>query len=74
MFGALLNLCGYELDVGNYEFINACGPEYHVSMFNKLGDNKWTTERFMTDVVMKSIGEGVSLNQLIPIYLKYKSG
>ena len=74
MFGALLNLCGYELNVGNYEFINACGPEYHVSMFNKFRDNKGTTERFMTEVGMISIGEGVSLNQLIPIYIKYKIG
>ena len=70
----MLNLCGYELNVGNYEFINACGPEYHVSMFNKFRDNKWTTERFMTEVGMISIGEGVSLNQLIPIYIKYKIG
>ena len=74
MFGTLLNLCGYELNVGNYEFINACGVEYHVSMFNEFRDNKWTIERFMTEVGMTSIDEGVSLNQLIPIYIKYKIG
>ena len=50
MFGTLLNLFGYELNVGNYEFMNACGPEYHVSMFNEFRDNNWTTERFMTAV------------------------
>ena len=74
MFGTLLNLCGYELNVSNYEFINACGMEYHVSMFNKFRDNKWTIERFMVEVGMTSIDEGVSLNQLIPIYIKYKIG
>ena len=42
IFGTLLNLCGYELNVGNYEFINARGPEYHVSMFNKFRDKSKT--------------------------------
>jgi len=74
MFGTLLNLCGYELNVGNYEFINACCVEYHVKMFNKFRDNKWTMERFMTEIGMKSIDEGVCLNQLIPLYIKYKIG
>ena len=74
MFGTLLNLCGYDLDVGKYEFVNACSLEYHVSMFNQFRDNKWTTERFMNEVGMKSIDEGVSLNQLIPLYIKYKIG
>jgi len=34
MFGTLLNICGYDLTVGNYEFINACAVEYHVNMLN----------------------------------------
>ena len=72
MFGTLLNLCGYDLNVGKYEFINACSPEYRVSMFNQFRDNKWTIERFMNEVGMKSIDEGVSLNQLIPVYTTYK--
>jgi len=66
MFGTLLNLCGYELNIGKYEFINACCVEYHVKMFNKFRDNKWTIERFMTEIGMNSIDEGVCLNQLIP--------
>ena len=74
MVGTLLNLCGYDLNVGKYEFVNACSPEYHVSMFNQFRDNKWTIERFMNEVGMKSIDEGVSLNQLIPLYIKYKIG
>ena len=74
MFGTLLNLCGYDLNVGNYDFINACAVEYHVQMFNKFRDNKWTVERFMNELNMKSIDEGVSLNQLIPLYIKYKIG
>ncbi len=35
MFGALLNICGFDLNVGNFEFVNACCVEYHVNMFNK---------------------------------------
>ena len=27
MFGTLLNLCGNDLNVGNYDFINACAVE-----------------------------------------------
>ena len=73
MFGTLLNLCGYELNVGDYEFLNACCVEYHVNMFNKFRDNKWKIERFMQEIGMKSIDEGVCLNQLIPLYIKYKS-
>ena len=60
MFGTLLNLCGYDLNVGNYDFINACAVEYHVKMFNKFRDNKWTVDRFMNELNMKSIDEGVS--------------
>ena len=74
MFGTSLNLCGYELNVGSYEFTNACTPEYHVTMFNKYRDNKWTIDRFMAEVGMGAIGEGTTLNQLIPIYIKYKIG
>ena len=74
MFGTLLNICGYDLNVGKHEFVNACCVEYHVNMFNKFRDNKWTIERFMTELNMKSIDEGVSLNQLIPLYTKYKIG
>ena len=74
MFGTLLNLCGYDFNVGKYEFKNACSVEYHVEMFNKFRDNKWTTERFMTELGMKSIDEGVTLSQLIPLYIKYKIG
>ena len=67
MFGTLLNLCGYDLNVLPYQFINACTVEYHVKMFNKFRDNKWTVERFMKELDMKSIDEGVNLNQLIPL-------
>ena len=74
MFGTLLNLCGYDLSVGIYEFTNACCLEYHVEMFNKFRDNKWTNERLMAELGMQTIGEGVTLNQLIPIYIKYKIG
>ena len=74
MFGTLLNLCGYDLIVGNYEFINACCLEYHVQMFNKFRNNKWNIERLMNELNMKTIDEGVSLNQLIPLYIKYKIG
>ena len=70
MFGTLLNLCGYDLNVGNYDVINACAVEYHVKMFNKFRDNKWTVDRFMNELNMKSIDEGVSLKQLIPLYIK----
>jgi hypothetical protein len=70
MFGTLLNLCEYDLHVGTYEFVDACTVEYHVKMFNKFRDNKWTNERFMKESDMKSIGEGRSLNQLIPLYIK----
>ena len=74
MFGTLLELCGYDLAVGNYEFINACAVEYHVEMFNKYRNHGWTHERFMREVGMASIDEGVSLNQLTPIYIKYRIG
>ena len=74
MFGTLLNLCGYDLNVGKYEFNNACSVEYHVEMFNKFRDDKWTIERFMKELDMKSIDEGITLNQLIPLYIKYKIG
>jgi len=74
MFGTLLNLCGYELNVGNYEFLNACCVEYHVKMFNKFRDNKWNIHRFIKEIGMASVDEGVCLNQLIPLYIKYKIG
>ena len=74
MFGTLLNLCGYELNVGNYEFLNACCVEYHVKMFNQFRDNKWNIDRFMQEIGMASVDEGVCLNQLIPLYIKYKIG
>ena len=74
MFGTLLNICGYDLSVGNHEFKNACGVEYHVKMFNKCRNHGWTNERFIAETGMKSIDEGVSLNQMIPIYIKYRIG
>lgn len=74
MFGTLLNICGYDLNVGTYKFINACCLEYHLEMFNKFRDNKWTVERFMTELDMKSVDEGVTLIQLIPLYIKCKIG
>ena len=74
MFGTVLNICGYDLAVRNHQFENACCVEYHVDMFNKYRNHKWTIERFMEEVGIKPIGEGVTLNQLIPIYIKYKIG
>ena len=62
------------LNVGNYEFVNACCVEYHVNMFNKIRHNGWTIERFMKETGMIIISEGVSLNQLIPICKRYKTG
>ncbi len=74
MFGTLLNLCGYDLNVGKYEYVNACCVEYHVNMFNKIRNNYWTIERFMKEMCMTNIDEGASLNQLIPLYKKYRIG
>ena len=74
MFGTLLNICGYDLNVGTYEFVDACCLEYHLEMFNKFRDNKWTIERLMAELGMTSIDEGITLNQLIPLYMKYKIG
>jgi hypothetical protein len=74
MFGTVLNLCGYDLTVGHYEYTNACCVEYHVEMFNKIRHKNWTNERFMSEVGMKQIDEGVSLKQLIPLYKKYRIG
>ena len=74
MFGTLLNICGYDLNGVHHEIKNACGVEYHVKMFNSSRNHGWTNERFMAETGMASIGEGVSLNQLIPIYIKYRIG
>ena len=74
MFGTLLNICGYDLNVGTYEFVDACCLEYHLEMFNKFRDNKWTIEMLMAELGMTSIDEGITLNQLIPLYMKYKIG
>ncbi len=42
MFGASLELCGFNLTVGKFEFVNACAFEYHLRMFNKKRNNNWT--------------------------------
>eukprot|EP00975_Prorocentrum_lima_P009013 1918591-Prorocentrum_lima.AAC.1 len=60
MFGTLLNLCGYDLNAGNLEFVNACCIEYHANMFSKHRYNGWTIDRFMSEVGITSIDEGVS--------------
>ena len=36
MYGTLLNICGYDLQVGKYEFANVCAVEHHVKTFNKI--------------------------------------
>ena len=74
MFGTLLNLCGYDLNVVNTEIKDACCVEYHVKMFNSYRNHGWTNERFMDETGMASISEGVTLNQMIPIYIKYRIG
>ena len=72
MYGAILEFCGYGLDKETYKYENACTVEYHVEMFNKKVNQKWTVERFMNEIGMSSIDEGVSLNQLTPLYSKYR--
>ena len=74
MFGTLLNICGYDLNVVNTEIKDACCVEYHVKMFNSYRNHGWTNERFMDETGMASISEGVTLNQMIPIYIKYRIG
>ena len=74
MFGALLNLCGYDLEVGKHEFVNACVVEHHAKVFNAIRNHGWTHRRLMDETGMKSIDEGVSLNQLIEIYSKCQIG
>ena len=66
MYGTLLNICGYDLQVGKYEFVNACAVEHHVKMFNTIRKG-WTIQRFMDEIGMKTIDEGVSLTQLTPL-------
>lgn len=70
MFGTLLNMCGYDLNVGDCALINACRSEYHLQMFNNLSDNEWSEERCMKEVGMKSMNEGRTSNQLIKLYIK----
>ena len=72
MFGTILEFCGYGLDKETYKYENACAVEYHVEMFNKKINQKWTVERFMDEIGMSSIDEGVSLNQLLLLYKKYR--
>ncbi len=74
MFGASFELCGVNLKVGKFEFVNACAFEYHLRMFNKKRSNNWTQARLLKELNMTSIDEGITLNQLIPLYQKYKSG
>ena len=62
MFGTTLEFCGYGLDTETYKYKNACTVEYHVEMFNKKINQKWAVERFMNEIGMSSIEEGVSLN------------
>ena len=68
MFGTILEFCGYGLGKEEYKYENACVVEYHVEMFNRKRNQGWTIERFMNEIGMKSIDEGVTLNQLLPIY------
>jgi hypothetical protein len=70
MFGASLELCGFDLKVGKFNFVNACAFEYHIRMFNKTIYNNWTNERLFKELNMPSIDEGITLNQLIPLYPK----
>jgi hypothetical protein len=72
MLGTLLSICGYDSNVVNHEMTNACGVEYHVKMFNECCNQGWTDERFVAETGMTSTDEGVSSNQLIPIYVKYR--
>ena len=44
MFGTILEFCGYGLDTETYKYKNACTVEYHVEMFNKRINQKWTVE------------------------------
>ncbi len=74
MYGTLLELCGFDLKVGKFEFKNACAFEYHLRMLNKKRNNNWTQERLLKELNMDSIDEGITLNQLIPLYQKYKIG
>jgi hypothetical protein len=74
MFGASLELCGFKLKVGKFEFVNACACEYHLRMFNKKRYNGWTTQRLLKELNINTIDEGITLNQLIPLYQKYKIG
>jgi hypothetical protein len=74
MFGAPFELCGFNLKVGKFEFVNACAFEYHLRMFYKTRNNNWTTERFLKELDMSSIDEGITLSQLIPSYQTYKIG
>ena len=69
MFGASLDLCGFGLKVCNFEFKNACAFEYHLRMLNKTRNNNWTTDRLLKELNMKAIDEGITLNQLIPLYI-----
>ena len=72
MFGTILEFCGYGLDTETYKFKNACVVEYHVEMFNKFKNHNWTNERFMNEIGMSSIDDGVTLNQLILLYKAYR--
>jgi len=57
MFGASLDICGFGLKVGNFEFKNACAFEYHLMMLNKTRNNNWTTERLLKELNMKENDE-----------------
>jgi hypothetical protein len=43
-------------------------------MFNTKRYNNWTAQRFLKELNMNSIDEGITLNQLISLYQKYKIG
>ena len=49
MVGAPLELCGYNLSVGKFDFANAGAFDYHIRMFNKKRYNNWTNERRLTE-------------------------
>lgn len=72
MFGTLLNLCGDDLNVQKYHYENVCVVEYRVATlkFLKKRVNGWKIARLMFEVGMARIDEGVSLKQLIPLFIK----
>ena len=74
MFGKALHIWGHDLAVGNYQFENAWCVEYHVDTFNNIETTNGELRVSWKIVGMETMREGVTLNQLILIYLEYKIG